>query len=115
MRTERRFGILPIRVALRTFRVRDDHLPQTNAFSAKEEKAMNKERKSRQELENIVMQEVRKIPDTDDIMGVTVTPRMQTALHHPNWDPAFTMDGNRIPPEPVLRMARELATKFDLA
>lgn len=75
---------------------------------------MNKEKKSRKELESIVMNGVREIPDTDDIVGVAIISSVQIAPHHRNWDAAFTVHGNRVAPEAAFRLVRELGAKFDL-
>ena len=74
-----------------------------------------KEKKTVSELTALIMQEVRKYPDWNDIVNVGITRPLQSAEHHPNWDAAFTMDGQRIPPEKAFRLITELQTKYDLA
>jgi hypothetical protein len=48
-------------------------------------------------------------------MNVGITRPLQSAAHHPNWDAAFTMDGQRIAPEKAFTLITELQTKYDLA
>jgi hypothetical protein len=45
-----------------------------------------KERMTRQQLRNAIMQEVRQHPEWNDILDVAITQPVQAALHHPNWD-----------------------------
>jgi hypothetical protein len=72
-----------------------------------------KERKHPAELTSLIMEEVRKHPDWNDIMDVAIIPAIQSTPHHPNWDGAFTMDGPRVAPERAFRFVRELQAKFD--
>jgi hypothetical protein len=63
-----------------------------------------KERMTRQQLRNAIMQEVRQHPEWNDILDVAITQPVQAALHHPNWDTAFTMDGPLVAPESAFRL-----------
>jgi hypothetical protein len=74
-----------------------------------------KGKKSASELEAMIMQEVRKHPDWSHVQGVAITRSVQEAPHHASWGAAFIIDGPRIAPAEAFQLARELATKFDLA
>ena len=73
----------------------------------------SKEKKSAIELRALIMDEVRKHPDWDDIVDVAIIQSIRSAPHHPNWDGAFTMAGQRIAPERAFRFVTELKGKFD--
>jgi hypothetical protein len=73
-----------------------------------------KEQKTRQQLRDAITQEVRQHPEWNDILDVAITQSVQAALHSPNWDAAFTMDGPRVAPEPAFRLILDLQNKFDL-
>jgi hypothetical protein len=73
-----------------------------------------KEKKSASELTFLIMGEVKKHPDWNDIMSVAITRPVQSAAHHPNWDAAFTMDGQRVAPEEAFGFVNELQRKYDL-
>jgi hypothetical protein len=75
----------------------------------------DKGKKIAADLVALIMGEVRKHPEWNDIMDVEIIPRVQHAPHHPNWDAAFTMDGPRVALEGAFRIARELPARFDLA
>ena len=74
-----------------------------------------KEKKSRAELEALVLEEVRQHPECDHIIGIAIAQPPQTAPHHPNWDVAFTISGNQIPPPIAFEIAAKLKSQFDLA
>jgi hypothetical protein len=73
-----------------------------------------KPRKSADELEAMIMQEVAKHPDWGSIEGVAITRPVQSALHQPNWRAAFVMDGPRPVSHMAEQFARELSAKVDL-
>jgi hypothetical protein len=60
---------------------------------------MAKPRRTRLELQEAIMYEVRRHPEWNHILSVTITELHQAAPHHPNCDAAFTMDGPRVAPE----------------
>jgi hypothetical protein len=74
-----------------------------------------KEKKSEAELARLIMGEVRKYPECNRVNSVGIIRPVQQASHHPNWNAAFTVDGNEEVPERASRVARELQAKFDLA
>ncbi len=74
-----------------------------------------KEKKSAAELEALTLYEIRRYRECDHIMGVAITRPPQTAPHHPNWDAAFTISGNEIPPPIAFEIATRLKSQFDLA
>lgn len=76
---------------------------------------MPKDKKSRQELTAMVMKEIRQHHDWNDIVDVAIIQPVQSAPHHPNWDAAFTMHGQLVPPDAAFQIVRELQNKYDLA
>jgi hypothetical protein len=76
---------------------------------------MAKPRRTSQELLEAIMHEVRRHPEWNDILSVTITKRTQAEPYHPNWDAAFTMHGPRVAPEGALRLITNLQDVFDLA
>jgi hypothetical protein len=76
---------------------------------------MAKPRRTSQELLEAIMHEVRRHPEWNDILTVTITKRTQAEPHHPNWDAAFTMHGPRVAPEGAFRLITNLLHGFDLA
>jgi hypothetical protein len=73
-----------------------------------------KQKKTEAELVDLIMTEIRKRPECNHIMSVAITRPPQQASHHPNWDAAFTINGNEIPPERAFMIVRELRAQFDL-
>jgi hypothetical protein len=76
---------------------------------------MAKARRTGPELQEAIMRQVRRHPEWNDILGVTVTKRTQGAPHDPNWDAAFTMYGPHVAPEGAFRLVTNLQNEFDLA
>jgi hypothetical protein len=76
---------------------------------------MAKPRRTIPELQEAIMHEVRRHPEWNDILSVTITKRTQAVPHHPNWDAAFTMHGPRVAPEGAFRPITNLQNVFDLA
>jgi hypothetical protein len=76
---------------------------------------MAKPRRMSQELVEAIMLEVRRHPEWNDILSLTITQRTQADLHHPNWDAAFTMHGPRVAPEGAFRLITNLQNVFELA
>lgn len=74
-----------------------------------------KENKSACELQALIMQEVRKHPEWSHVVDVAITQSVQTGPHHANWSVGFTCEGPRMAPGEAFQLARELASKFDLA
>jgi hypothetical protein len=48
----------------------------------------SKPKKTTAELTTLIMEEIRKYPECDNITGVGITRPLQPASHHPNWAPA---------------------------
>lgn len=76
---------------------------------------VTKEKKTADELAALIMGEIRKYPECNHILNVTITRPVQRAPHQPNWDVAFVVHGNVIAPEFAYRIAREVQSHFDLA
>ncbi len=71
-----------------------------------------KEKRTANELREIIMEEVRKNPDWR-VEDVAITQAVQAAPHHASWRAAFVAGRNIAPPE-AEQFTRELAGKFDL-
>jgi hypothetical protein len=76
---------------------------------------MAKAQRTDSELQEAIMLEVRRRPEWNDILGVTIIRRAREAEHNPNWDAAFTMDGPRVAPAGAFRLITNLQNVFDLA
>jgi hypothetical protein len=74
-----------------------------------------KEKKTQADLIALLMGELRKHPECDHVVRVTITLPVRNAPHHPNWDVAWTVGGNHILCPAALRIASELQAEFDLA
>ena len=74
-----------------------------------------KEKKTANELQAMIMQEVRKHLDWSHVLDVAITQSVHTAPHHANWSVGFVCDGPSIVPGEAFQFARELSVKFDLA
>jgi hypothetical protein len=87
-------------------------LPDPKLLAAPEN-AM-REAKRADELEAMIMQELRKHPDWGHVLSVSVEPSGQQAPH-PNWRAAFVADGERSTPGAAIQFAEILGAKYDLA
>ena len=105
---------IPYRGAQGIFTVPDDLIPQDPATFS-EESVPAKEKKTQDDLIALLMGELRKHPECDSVVRVTIIQPVQSAPHHPNWDVAWTVGGNQILCPAALRIASELQAKFDLA
>jgi hypothetical protein len=76
---------------------------------------MAKAQRTSRELQEAIMLEVRRHPEWNDVLSVTITRRTQAVAHHPNWDAAFTMHSPRVAPEGAFRLITNLQNEFDLA
>jgi hypothetical protein len=76
---------------------------------------MDKKRKTRQELKQVIMEQIRQRPGWNDIVGVAILERDRTASHLPNWDAAFTVNGSRVAPEGAFLLVNELRNKYELS
>jgi hypothetical protein len=74
-----------------------------------------KEKKTSVELAVLLMSELRKHPECDHVIDVAITRPLQEATHHPNWDAAWTVNGNEIVCRRAFQIARKLQGQFDLA
>ena len=76
---------------------------------------MAKARRTGPELQEAIMYEVRRRPEWNAILNVTISRRPKPVPHQPpNWDAAFTMYGPRVAPEGALRLITNLQNEFDL-
>ena len=74
-----------------------------------------KERRTGAELTAIIMQEVRKQADCNDITNVAIIRPVQQEPHHP-WRFAWTRDyTNNLAPAMADEIARKVQNQFDLA
>jgi hypothetical protein len=77
---------------------------------------MNKEPKTRQELTQMIMEQIREQPEWYDIVSVAIiVERDRPASHLPNWDAAFTVNGPRVAPEGAFILVNELRNKYELS
>lgn len=77
---------------------------------------MDKKRQTRQELTQMIMEQIRQRPEWNDIVGVAiVVERDRTTSHLPNWDAAFTVNGPRVAPEGAFLLVNELRNKYELS
>jgi hypothetical protein len=60
------------------------------------------------------MQEIRKHPECQHITGVGITRPLQAAPHHPNWAPAWTVNGPKLASPIAYEIAQKLQNQFDL-
>ena len=74
-----------------------------------------KETKTRAELINLLMQELRKHPECAHVVNVAITRPAQRAPHHPNWDATWTVYRNQVVCPAAFRIASELQAQFNLA
>jgi hypothetical protein len=72
-----------------------------------------KEKKTVNELRELVMHQIRKHPDLHDILNVGITRPLQATPHHPNWGAAFGIGERRPTPEKATRIISELQNKYD--
>jgi hypothetical protein len=74
----------------------------------------SKPTKTTQELTTLIMTEIRKHPECNNITSVGITRPLQQAPHHPNWAPAWTMNGPKLAPPIAQEIARRFQNEFDL-
>jgi hypothetical protein len=72
-----------------------------------------KEKKSASELRTIVIHQVRQCLDLNDIINVAIYRPAESGNHSPNWDAAFTTNGQGVPPEPAFHFVRQLQSQFE--
>jgi hypothetical protein len=75
---------------------------------------MSKPRRTAPELQQAIMQELRRRPEWNAILNVTISRRSKPLPDEPNWDAAFTMYGPRVAPEGAVRLVANLQNEFDL-
>jgi hypothetical protein len=73
---------------------------------------MDKKRKTRQELIQMIMEQIRQRPEWNDIVSAAILERDRTASHLPNWDAAFTVNGPRVG---AFILVNELRNKYELS
>jgi hypothetical protein len=74
-----------------------------------------RESKSTSELRIRIMREVRKHPDWINVLTVAITRPRQSGPDQPNWDAAFTMNGNAPAPREAFEIVRRMQAIFSLA
>jgi hypothetical protein len=74
-----------------------------------------KPKKTESELQALLMQEVRKRPECQDVRGAAIIRPVQSAAHHPNWDTGWLMHGPGAAPLCASEIAQKLRHEFDLA
>ena len=74
----------------------------------------NKQRKTREELANLLAERLRSRPECAAVVGVAISHVVQIADDRPNWHAAFTTVDNRAVPPIARQIASELASRFDL-
>jgi hypothetical protein len=72
--------------------------------------AMTKEKKTESELIKLLMTEVGKIPECENVISVAIIRPLGQ-----NWDAAWKVDGNEVVCRRAFEIARELQDKFDVA
>ena len=72
-----------------------------------------KQKMSQAELEALLMEQLRKHPECDHVLAVTITRPVQQSPGDPNWDAAWSVDGNRIACPRAFEIARQLRGQFD--
>jgi hypothetical protein len=73
-----------------------------------------KPKKTNAELTSLIMGEIRKHPECDNITGVGIIRPVQAAPHHPNWAPAWSVSGSSLAPPIADDIARTFQNRFDL-
>ena len=75
---------------------------------------MAKETRTREELAQILMSEIRKYPECNHVVDVAITPPVQRAPDQCNWDAGWIVSGNQIACRHAWEIARQLQARFDL-
>jgi hypothetical protein len=76
---------------------------------------INKPKKTRRELQALIMQEIRKHPEFCKIDNVAITRIVQPASHLPNWGFAWVMDGASLAPREADEIPQKIPREYDLA
>jgi len=71
-----------------------------------------KPKRTDNELQALIMQEVRSCPECRNIKGVAIIRPVQMAAHHPNWDVSWSLDGPGVAPLSATEIAEKLRSKF---
>jgi len=71
---------------------------------------MSKPTKSRGELEALIMAEIRKFPECNNVVSVAITRPTDST-----WDAAFVAEGNVAVCAKAFEIARVLSSRWDLA
>jgi hypothetical protein len=74
-----------------------------------------KSQRTRSELEIMTMELVSENPTCLDVLYATLTPVERSAPDAPNWRVSFFVNDPHEAAEVAFQIARELATRFDLA
>jgi hypothetical protein len=73
-----------------------------------------KDTRTATELAEMIMREIRKRPECHRIRDVAIVRSGEQTPPNPNWNVAFTVDGNVMAPELAYRVARALQSHFEL-
>jgi hypothetical protein len=73
-----------------------------------------KEKKTAAQLQEIVMQEVRKHHEWSYLRPASITPRVQGASHHASWDASFVCDGDQLRPAETDYIITRLQDQYEL-
>jgi hypothetical protein len=74
----------------------------------------SKPKKTTAELPALIMEEIRKHPECDKITSVGITRPFLSGSLHPNWAPAWSVNGPKIAPTIAYEIAWKLQNQFDL-
>jgi len=76
---------------------------------------INKPKKTRRELQALIMQEIRRHPEFRNIDNVAITRPIQSAPHLPNWGFAWVMDGVSLAPRDADEIVQKIQWEYNLA
>ena len=72
-----------------------------------------KEQKSTTQLATLIMEEVRKNSDWNNVTDVAITRPVQHSRDHPNWGVGFAMNGPGVAPTKAFDLVTRLQGKYD--
>jgi hypothetical protein len=75
---------------------------------------MIRQKKTREELSAIILDQLKKFPESHAITGVVIAPVLSAASNRRNWHAAFTTKGRHTVPHIAWQIGNETADAFDL-
>jgi len=72
---------------------------------------MEKEKLSQSDLEAVLLGQVRKTAECENVQGVTILPAIGS--NSPNWKAAFVCDGPKSAPDAAFQIMRALQGRYD--